>query len=108
MAKKLRLRFKKDAQETGLRAIGADPRGYTVIIENIEVGSIDAKRTGFCAYDESCWLVRLMSPKEPTPGEPCPWKWIRLKKTFTTAEEAKEHIRANVNELWKLCYQKEY
>lgn len=104
MTKKLQLRFKKDARETGLRAIGAAPRGYSIMLEELLIGKIGAKSVSQFVYDETCWQFSLKIPRKVEQEGCCPWGWKILKQTFSTAEEAKEYIKANTEEILKLCY----
>lgn len=110
MAKKLRLRFKKDAKETGLRAIGAAPRGSSIIIENKDVGEIKAKMVGFCDYDTSEWAIRIQIPKEEnniTKEYPSEWKWATLKYKGSSLEDAQDFVRKNVDRIYELCYKED-
>lgn len=38
----MRITFKKNPQETGLRSVGAGPRGYRINLDGKDVGSVSA------------------------------------------------------------------
>ena len=68
----MRVTFKLDAYETGLRAIGAGPRGYTIRLDGKDVGSIGP--IGGAAFNGPLrgwyYVVHSLGPYINTCGEP--------------------------------------
>jgi len=95
----MRLSFKKDPKTTGLAGV-AEPNPRTVIKgDGVEIGYI---RPPHYADADYVWSVMLRVNREPTPSDPCPWRYAELKKKFTSEPDAREYIKAEWETLSKL------
>lgn len=77
--------FKLDARPTGLARVGFK-RGAQIKASKKWVGNIVQAEHGV-------FKIRLMvQPKDPTEGA---WKWVTLKHTASSMEDAQDFVRRN-------------
>jgi len=68
---------------------------HDIKLQKVEVGTIDY---------EAPFKIRLMVVKADIMedgNKNCPWKWMRLKKEFTSLQEAKDWLKANYEQIRK-------
>lgn len=87
----MKFTFKKFEKETGLRAVGA-ARGCYIKLNKKEVGNIS--NNGW--RGDGKFRITLTVKDE---GEKCGWKWIKLKATFDSEDEARQFLNENIDEL---------
>jgi hypothetical protein len=89
----MKLSFKKEKKETGLRAI-AEPNPTTQIkADKKKCGAITPPNRFSSQGDD--WFIRLMVKKVPSEADPCDFAWITLKAKRSTEEECREFIKKN-------------
>lgn len=88
--------FKRDARETGLRAI-SQVRGTDIKLGGKIVGRLQPPGH----YDVSRdWVIRFRVTSEPTTEEPRrTWKWIVLKQRFEDEDCARAYVHAHYGTL---------
>ena len=92
---KTKVTFKKDARETGLRAVGYY-RGYDIKIKKKTFGRITTPNV---IRREFTWEIMYAIEKEDImqDGNPnCSWMWKRAESKFDSAEMAKQWIQDNI------------
>lgn len=87
--------FKREPRETGLASVGADAPSSAIKLRGVEVGLLKSPTRGTWGNpDVPGWRIRLKVCREPTPAEPCPWKWVGLVKRYDTEQEARDWLQS--------------
>jgi hypothetical protein len=95
--------FKNNARYTGLASVGAGTPAVNIKYAGVDVGTI---------YFNDDWnsnkdigiVINLMVPRDITPNCSCKWKWVTLKKKFTSGDEAKTFLNDNFAGICKMIY----
>jgi hypothetical protein len=98
--------FKNDPRETGLAAVGAGTPHINIRYAGVMIGYINFNDWWNAERDMGI-RIHLMIPKEPTQDSHCPWQWVRLKKQFTSGDEAKTYLNTHFGEICKMIYVEE-
>lgn len=87
--------FKRHARERGLSAVGADAPSSDIKLRGVVVGLLKSPTRGRWGSAECPqWRVRLMVQRNPTPTEPCPWRWATLTRRFDTEEQGRAWLQS--------------
>jgi len=90
----MKLSFKREARETGLRSRSISKPYPDVQIkgDKAQVGKIYVPS----AFGDTKWKVSVAVCNEPTQENPCPFKWVR----FTFTGESEDDVRDWVKSRW--------
>ena len=89
----MRITFKKDAPATGLATGRPDTK---IKVDKLVVGYIAAPswRT-----KDNLWSIHLAVVKEKTEDDPAPFRWIVVKKRFSSEPEAREFVKGHLSSI---------
>ena len=95
----------KNNRSTG-RWASFDPESHLIKLGGHEVGSIGeiASRRAVTPEEKANvgkFAVRFAVKKEPTTENPAPFKWVKVKRVFDTADQAKEWVVASAEMVLK-------
>jgi hypothetical protein len=83
--------FKKGTKSTGLASVGAGTPSTTIKYAGKECG---------CIVFNDSWgsphggiKIRLMFEGAGKDNPNCPWRWVTVKKTFGSEEDAREYMQ---------------
>jgi len=86
----MKITFKKEPMESGLRSVGYPHQNVNIKIDGRVVGYIGAPNW----QTKHVWTIRLMVYKnaERTPEDNCAWKTIKVVRTFESETTAREWV----------------
>jgi hypothetical protein len=96
----MKLSFKKEKAETGLRAIASPDPTTQIKADKVRCGSITPPNR-FSGQGD-LWYIQMMVKREPTEQDPCDFRWVTLKGKFKTEPECRDWIKANWEAIQKL------
>jgi len=103
----VKLSFKKQPRETGLRAVAEVAPSTTIKADGKACGEI---RAPHYSDDSNLWSVGV-TVKADTGNPNCDWKWIFFKKKFASEPEAREFVKTRwqaIQELHTLHLMEDY
>lgn len=86
----MKFTFRKEAPETGLRAVGNTRPSTQIKLRGKEIGRISAPNR---QTKDDKWGVGLMV--DDPAGENCPWRWVFFKARHDSEPEARAWLLAN-------------
>jgi hypothetical protein len=95
--------FKNEARSRGLASIGEGTPSVHIRYAGVDVGFIHFNDHWNSNRDLGI-KIGLMVPRDITPDCSCKWKWITLKRKFTSGDEAKTFLNEKFAEICKILY----
>jgi len=88
----MRLTFKKDKRETGLRAVGNGNPDVNIKADGEIVGLINGPTW---QTKDGKFSISLVVDKEIVPNDPAGFQWVTLKARFDAETEARDFVKRN-------------
>lgn len=103
----MKITFRREAQATGLYAVGNSTPGVNIKYNKKVFGFIHPPTWNHDGWDISFMVYKddIMEDKNPN----CAWKWVKVNRKFETEDESRQFMKDNETEItaMKLRFEEE-